>query len=174
MPQPWSITWMRPLLQRSSPKDPSKVMPVTPIAAAVAGNERVVAADKCRTTPKRTLTWRDAHPCIWLLPCSTLHPSLLIHHTNPQPPPKPPWRSSRPPRQGSRGGGRHKRRNDWPEEEKEQGRADSVEVSDQLIVAVVANLLVKTCTQSCVLVLDIISWYLICAHSWGQPPFAHF
>ena len=55
-------------------------------------------------------------------------------------------------------------------EEKEQGRADSVEVSDQLIVAVAAKLLVKARTQSCALVLDIISWYLICAHSWGKPP----
>ena len=49
-------------------------------------------------------------------------------------------------------------------EEKEQGRADSVEVSDQLIVAVAAKLLVKTRTQGCALVLDIISWYLICMH----------
>jgi hypothetical protein len=49
-------------------------------------------------------------------------------------------------------------------EEKEQGRADSVEVSDQLIVAVAAKLLVKACTQGCALVLDNISWYLICAH----------
>jgi hypothetical protein len=55
-------------------------------------------------------------------------------------------------------------------EEKEQGRADSVEVSDQLIVAVAAKLLVKARTQGCALVLDIISWYLICAHSWGKPP----
>ena len=55
-------------------------------------------------------------------------------------------------------------------EEKEQGRADSVGVSDQLIVAVAAKLLVKARTQGCALVLDIISWYLICAHSWGKPP----
>ena len=56
-------------------------------------------------------------------------------------------------------------------EEKEQGRANSVEVSGQLIVAVAAKLLVRTPTQSCALVLDTISWYLICVHSWGQPSF---
>ena len=90
----------------------------------------------------------------------------------PKPRQKNPWWSSHRPRRGSSGGIQCRRGNDWPEEEeeKEQGRADSVEVSDQLIVAVVAKFLVKAHTQSYALVLDIISWYLTCVHVWGQPP----